>query len=163
MQPKNATAKDVAARAGVSRSLVSMYLSRNPNVWISEETRARLDAAIRELGYRPNRSAQILRGGKSRVIGVVLGGISGLFASCLSEALMENLEEAGYRVFLGITRYDPERERRVLESMMNFEIDALVYTGLCQRSSAALFRPDSGLSDRTERGVSFSQRPIRPE
>ena len=41
---------------------------------------------------------------------------------------MENLEEAGYRVFLGITRYDPERERRVLESMMNFEIDALVYT-----------------------------------
>lgn len=128
MQPKNATAKDVAARAGVSRSLVSMYLSRNPNVWISEETRARLDAAIRELGYRPNRSAQILRGGKSRVIGVVLGGISGLFASCLSEALMENLEEAGYRVFLGITRYDPERERRVLESMMNFEIDALVYT-----------------------------------
>ena len=128
MRPKNATAKDVAARAGVSRSLVSMYLSRNPNVWISEETRARLDAAIRELGYRPNRSAQILRGGKSRVIGVVLGGISGLFASCLSEALMENLEEAGYRVFLGITRYDPERERRVLESMMNFEIDALVYT-----------------------------------
>ena len=128
MQPKNATAKDVAARAGVSRSLVSMYLSRNPNVWISEETRARLDAAIRELGYRPNRSAQILRGGKSRVIGVVLGGISGLFASCLSEALMENLEEAGYRVFLGITRYDSERERRVLESMMNFEIDALVYT-----------------------------------
>ena len=91
MRPKNATAKDVADRAGVSRSLVSMYLSRNPNVWISEETRARLDAAIRELGYRPNRSAQILRGGKSRVIGVVLGGISGLFASCLSEALMENL------------------------------------------------------------------------
>ena len=128
MLRKKTTAKDVAERAGVSRSLVSMYLRRNPNLWISEETRTRLDAAIRELGYRPNRSAQILRSGKSRIAGVVLGGISGSFASCLSEALMEKMEEAGYRVFLGITRYDPERERRVLESMMNFEIDVLFYT-----------------------------------
>ena len=122
------TAKDVAERAGVSRSLVSMYLRKNPNLWISETTKARLEAAIRELGYRPNRSAQILRSGKSSVAGVILGGISGTFASCLSEALMEKMEDAGYRIFLGITRYDPERERRVLESMMNFEIDLLFYT-----------------------------------
>ena len=128
MADRKPTARDVAERAGVSRSMVSMYLSRNPNLWISEETKARLEAAIRELGYRPNRTAQILRGGKSHVIGLVLGGISGPFASCLSEALMETMEEAGYRLLLGVTRYDPERERRVLESMMNFELDALVYT-----------------------------------
>ena len=128
MPRKKTTAKDVAERAGVSRSLVSMYLRNNPNLWISEKTKARLDAAVRELGYRPNRSAQALRWGTSRVAGVVLGGISGTFASCLSEGLMEKMEEAGYRVFLGITRYDPERERRVLESMMNFEIDVLFYT-----------------------------------
>ena len=48
------TARDVAERAGVSRSLVSMYLNRNPRVWISEETKQRIDEAIRSLGYRPN-------------------------------------------------------------------------------------------------------------
>lgn len=128
MLRKKPTARDVAERAGVSRSLVSMYLRKNPNLWISEQTRKRLDEAIRELGYRPNRSAQILREGKSRVAGVVLGGISGTFASCLSEALMEKMEDAGYRIILGITRYDPERERRVLESMMNQEMDVLFYT-----------------------------------
>ena len=105
MLRKKPTARDVAERAGVSRSLVSMYLRKNPNLWISEQTRKRLDEAIRELGYRPNRSAQILREGKSRVAGVVLGGISGTFASCLSEALMEKMEDAGYRIILGITRY----------------------------------------------------------
>lgn len=128
MLRKKPTARDVAERAGVSRSLVSMYLRKNPNLWISEQTRKRLDEAIRELGYRPNRSAQILREGKSRVAGVVLGGISGTFASCLSEALMEKMEDAGYRIILGITRYDPEREHRVLESMMNQEMDVLFYT-----------------------------------
>lgn len=122
------TAQDVAERAGVSRSLVSMYLRKNPNLWISRETRERLDAAIRELGYRPNQTAQTLRSGKSHIVGVVLGGISGSFASCLCEALMEKLDDAGYRVFLGITKYDPARERRILESMMNFDIDALFYT-----------------------------------
>lgn len=125
---KKVTARDVAEHAGVSRSMVSMYLSKNPKLWISEETRKKLDASISELGYRPNRTAQVLRGGKTHVVGVVLGGISGQFASRMSEALMELLEEAGYRVFIGITKYDPARERKVLESMMNFEFDALFYT-----------------------------------
>lgn len=128
MSAHKVTARDVAERAGVSRSLVSMYLNRNPKVWISEAAKRRIDDAVRELQYRPNRAAQLLRGGRSRVVGVILGGISGPVASCFAEALMMRLEDAGYRVFLGITRYDPARERALLESMMQFDIDALVYT-----------------------------------
>lgn len=122
------TARDVAERAGVSRSLVSMYLNRNPKVWISEETKQRIDEAIRSLGYRPNRAAQLLRGGRSHIVGVILGRISGPVASCFAESLMTRLEDAGYRVILGITRYEPERERELLESMMQLDVDALVYT-----------------------------------
>ena len=55
------TARDVAERAGVSRSLVSMYLNRNPKVWISEAAKRRIDDAVRELQYQPNRAAQLLR------------------------------------------------------------------------------------------------------
>lgn len=128
MSIRKVTARDVAECAGVSRSLVSMYLNRNPKVWISEAAKRRIDDAVRELQYRPNRAAQLLRGGRSHIVGVILGRISGPVASCFAESLMTRLEDAGYRVILGITRYEPERERELLESMMQLDVDALVYT-----------------------------------
>ena len=53
-----ATIKDVAQHAGVSAMTVSRVLNAEPNV--REETRERVQAAIRELNYRPNLSARSL-------------------------------------------------------------------------------------------------------
>jgi DNA-binding LacI/PurR family transcriptional regulator len=60
---------DVAKLAGVSHQTVSRVLNDHPNV--KEQTRARVRAAITELGYRPNRAARVLVTGTSQVIGVV--------------------------------------------------------------------------------------------
>jgi DNA-binding LacI/PurR family transcriptional regulator len=60
---------DVAKLAGVSHQTVSRVLNDHPNV--SERTRLRVQAAIAELGYRPNRAARVLVTGTSHVIGVV--------------------------------------------------------------------------------------------
>jgi DNA-binding LacI/PurR family transcriptional regulator len=60
---------DVAKLAGVSHQTVSRVLNDHPNV--SEQTRLRVQAAIAELGYRPNRAARVLATGTSHVIGVV--------------------------------------------------------------------------------------------
>lgn len=60
---------DVARLAGVSHQTVSRVLNDHPNV--REETRLRVRAAMVQLGYRPNRAAQALVTGRSRVIGVV--------------------------------------------------------------------------------------------
>lgn len=60
------TIKEVARYAGVSPSTVSYVLSGNRS--ISEETRARVQRAIRELNYRPNAGARALRAGKTDVI-----------------------------------------------------------------------------------------------
>ncbi len=60
MSAHKVTARDVAERAGVSRSPVSMYRNRNPKAWISEAAKRRIDDAVRELQYRPNRAAQLL-------------------------------------------------------------------------------------------------------
>lgn len=60
---------DVAKLAGVSHQTVSRVLNDHPNV--REQTRARVRAAITELGYRPNRAARVLATGTSQVIGFV--------------------------------------------------------------------------------------------
>src|SRR5262245_50833452 len=52
------TQDDVAERAGVSRSIVSYVINNGPRK-VSEETRQRVLAAIQELGYRPNKHAQM--------------------------------------------------------------------------------------------------------
>lgn len=60
------TIDDVAAAAGVSRQTVSRVLNASPNV--KAEVRARVHAAIEDLGYVPNLSAQRMGGGRSRVV-----------------------------------------------------------------------------------------------
>src|ERR687886_139498 len=59
---------DVAARAGVSRALVSIVFRDVPGA--SAETRERVRAAAEELGYRPDRRARLLSRRRTRVLGV---------------------------------------------------------------------------------------------
>ena len=62
------TSTDVARRAGVSRATVSYVLNDTPDQSISEQTRAAVQRAARELGYRPNPSARSLRSGRSDIV-----------------------------------------------------------------------------------------------
>ena len=62
---------DVGRLAGVSHQTVSRVLNDHPNV--REQTRLRVQAAINELGYRPNKAARLLVTGTSQVIGVETG------------------------------------------------------------------------------------------
>jgi LacI family transcriptional regulator len=75
--PKLVTQEDVARRAGVTRSIVSYVINNGPRS-VSEETRARVLEAIRELGYRPNKHAQMLSTNDTSIatkyIGIVIAG-----------------------------------------------------------------------------------------
>ena len=75
---KIVTQKDVAERAGVSRGIVSYVINNGPRD-VAPETRERVLAAIRELGYRPNKHAQRLKMGAEQAresLGIVAGGQS---------------------------------------------------------------------------------------
>jgi len=69
------TMQDVAERAGVSKSTVSRVLSGK--VVLSDATRARVNAAIAELGFRPNRLAQALANQTSNTVGLVVSNLKG--------------------------------------------------------------------------------------
>lgn len=69
--PGEVTLDDVARDAGVSRATASRAL--NGRAGVKADVRARIENAARELGYRPNRAARNLAGGRASVIGLVLG------------------------------------------------------------------------------------------
>lgn len=68
--------RDVAARAGVSRTTVSFVLNDVPDVAIPAATRARILAAAAELGFRPNELARSLRSSRSTVLGLITSEIA---------------------------------------------------------------------------------------
>src|SRR6202171_537708 len=77
LRRKIITQDDVARRAGVSRSIVSYVINNGPRN-VSADTRSRVLTAIQELGYRPNKHAQILSSidddVASKCIGIILAG-----------------------------------------------------------------------------------------
>lgn len=110
-----ASIKDVAGKAGVSIATVSRVLSGKG--YISGDAREKVDAAVKALGYRPNRVARSLRAKSSRVIGLILSDIRNPFFSEISRAV-ENVAVAnGYSVLICNADEDPKKEARYLELM----------------------------------------------
>src|SRR6201989_3546402 len=92
------TIRDVAERAGVSQSLVSLVLRGSPKV--SPARRALVNQAIADLGYRPNAAARTLREGSSRAIGVLLNDGRHPWFVDLLDGLISVLEADGRHVVL---------------------------------------------------------------
>lgn len=88
----------VADVAGVSTFTVSAVV--NGSTWVSDELRGRVEAAIRQTGYRPSVLAQSLRTGQSKTIGLVVGDITNPFYTDIVSRLQPTLMSAGYATIL---------------------------------------------------------------
>ncbi len=124
------TVLDVGRAAGVSRQTVSNVLN-SPEV-VKPDTRARVEAAIAELGYRPHASARRLRTRRSSTIGIRLdpmaNGISGSVHDRFLHSLTEQADSFGLRVML-FTALDPQDEIRQIRRMHEgSDVDAFVLT-----------------------------------
>ena len=122
------TLKDIVEKTGVSKSVVSMYLNKDPRVRLSDEKKKRIDEAVRELGYRPSLAACALRKGRSRMLGLVLGGITDAYFSHLAEACLKYAEDRGYQLLFSLTSWDPEKERKCMENLIERQVDGILYT-----------------------------------
>ncbi len=102
------TILDVASRAGVSTATVSRALTDPDRV--TEQTRAKVVAAIAETGYTPNATARNLRARSTKIVLCLLPGLGHSFWNVIINAVEEVLTRAGYGVIFGDTRNDPVRE-----------------------------------------------------
>jgi DNA-binding LacI/PurR family transcriptional regulator len=119
--------EDVAARAGVSRALVSLVMNNAPNV--SDSRRAAVRQAASELGYRPNLVARSLAQKRTRTVGVVVNDLHNPFFAEVVDGIDDAVEERDLHVLLLNGGRDNSRERRCVETFLQLQVESLVLIG----------------------------------
>ena len=116
--------KDVAKEAGVAASTVSLVL--NKKGYVSEETRLKVEAAVKKLNYIPSEMARDLSLQRTNIIGVIVPSISHPFFSELAEALETELYSLGYKMMLCCTKYKENSERKFIEMLKRQTMDGII-------------------------------------
>ena len=115
---------DVAKHAGVSTASVSRVMSGQPGV--SDETRTRVNAAVKALGYRPDLAARRLRSGRTDTLGLIVSDIRNPFFTEISRAVEDVAYQNRMRVLLCNADEDPEKEAFYLEMMRDENVSGVI-------------------------------------
>jgi DNA-binding LacI/PurR family transcriptional regulator len=135
-----ASLKDVAERAGVSIKTVSNVVNNYPHV--TPAMRARVQAAIDELGYRPNLTARHLRKGRTGIIALAVPELGNPYFAELAGAVIDAAAEHEFTVLLDHTRGDREQEILVSQGFRGRVIDGLILSPLALEAEDLQGRSD---------------------
>lgn len=121
MRPK---LEDVAKRANVSKTTVSRVL--NNRGYLSQKTIDNVYKAIEELNYQPNVVARQLFQKKTNIVGLLFPTVANPFFSELVEVLEKKLYEIGYKVLIGNSMNNKEKETNYLNQLLSDQVDGLI-------------------------------------
>jgi LacI family transcriptional regulator, repressor for deo operon, udp, cdd, tsx, nupC, and nupG len=124
------TSVDVARRAGVSQSTVSLVLSGKGRGRISGATEAAVRRAAEELGYRPNVAARALRTGVARTVGLVVPDVTNPFFGRVLRGAQRAARSAGYAVALVDAGRDRDWEIASIEALLAGPADGVLLFGI---------------------------------
>lgn len=144
------TLRDVARAAEVDISVVSRVVNDHPSLRIAEATRERVEAAIRDLGYRPNYQARGLRLARTWTIGFVLPDLMNPFYAPIVEGAEQRASENGYMVVI-VRELD-----RAVRDAGELSFERLVHQERVDGLIVASGRVDDGVL----RGLSAEGRPL---
>ena len=128
------TMRDVADRAGVSKTTVSHVL--NGTRFVESETEDRVRLAMRELGYRPNLLARSLRRQETRTIGLMIPSVAGPYWAELAQVVERAGYAAGYGVLLGNSSWSVDQEREYVQLLLAKQIDGIVLAAATAEATA---------------------------
>jgi len=123
-----ATLEEVALLAGVSTMTASRALSQ-PRL-VSESTRAKVEQAVVELGYVPNRAARALASSHSRVIVVLVPSLSNAVFTAVLDGIHDAVEASQYQLLIGNTHYCDAEEEKLLGIYLQSNPDGVLLSGL---------------------------------
>lgn len=118
------TITDVSRRAGVSRSTVSRVVAGNG--YVSETNRKAIEAAIVELGYRPNTLAQALRSNRSNVIGAVFVDVGTPYFANMTYGVQRAIRSAGKALMVSSGYADQDEEARAVIELIDRSCDGII-------------------------------------
>jgi LacI family transcriptional regulator len=120
------TSDDVARLAGVSRATVSYVVNNGPRP-VSEETRARVLAAIQELGYHPNEIARNLRLQRTSTLGLIVPDTHNPYFSEVAQGIEAVAFERGYTVVLCHSSSRLERELQYVDMLTAQRVAGVIW------------------------------------
>lgn len=124
--------KELAAELKLSPSTVSRAL--NDSYEISEETKKKVVSMAEKLNYQPNPFARSLRENKSKTIAVIMPERMSSFFSKVIDGIEEVTQQHGYHLLVYSTHEDVEREKKIVNLLMNGRADAIVMSVSSQTS-----------------------------
>lgn len=119
-----ATIYEVSKLAGVSLATVSRVINKSGKV--KSGTRDKVEAAMMELGYRPNTIAQSLATKRSNSVGILIPELHGPFFGAMLSSIEDELRAAGKHVIITAGHSDDAIEKESIEFLSSRNCDALI-------------------------------------
>lgn len=124
VQPDKPTITDVARRAGVSKSLVSLVMRGADHV--SPGRRQAVTKAAAELGYRPNAMARSLVQRRTHLVGVMVSDLHNPFFADVVAGIQEEAARTGYKVLVNSGNRAAAREADAMETLLQLRADGII-------------------------------------
>lgn len=135
--------QEIADRAQLAKSTVSMVLNGDARARVSPEKRALIRQLVRELNYQPSRTAAALRRKRTDMLGMVISDIRDPYFANLAEAALVFCGRRGFQLLFALSRCDQEQERRGLENLLNRQVDGIFHS--------PFLAPDAPLAERLQK------------
>ncbi|NEU28003.1 LacI family DNA-binding transcriptional regulator [Paenibacillus ottowii] len=118
------TIKQVASFAGVSVATVSRVI--NETGYVHEDTRRKVEAAVKQLNYKPNEVARSLYKKKSRLIGLLLPDITNPYFPLLARGVEDRMQENDFRIIFGNSDEDRQKELDYMDTFVQNNVVGVI-------------------------------------
>ena len=124
---KKTSIHDIARHLKVSSATVSLVLNgKAEENHIRKELVEAILAYVKEVNYRPNLIAKSLRTGKSKILGMLVEGISNPFFSSIASYVENEAYLSGYKLFYSSTENKPEKAKALLRAFRERQVDGYI-------------------------------------
>ncbi|MGL5470454.1 MAG: trehalose operon repressor TreR [Shewanella sp.] len=130
------TILDIARLSGVGKSTVSRVLTNDPKV--KPETRAKVEQVIVESGYVPSKSAQTMRGGSQKVVGIIISRLDSPSENKAVSAMLQTIYAHGYDVVIMESQFNRQKTNDHLKVLAKRQVDGVIVFGFTDIDHDAL-------------------------
>ncbi|EEX33176.1 MULTISPECIES: gluconate operon transcriptional repressor GntR [Vibrio] len=162
---KRPTLQDIADKVGVTKMTVSRCL-RDPSL-VSQAIQEKVNQAVDELGYIPNRAPDILSNAKSNAIGVLVPSLTNQVFAEVIRGIESVTTPAGYQTMIAHYGYSEELEEKSIASLLSYNVDAIILSEnvhtdrarkMLETASIPVVEIMDSFSPRIEQAVGFDNR-----
>jgi LacI family transcriptional regulator len=132
------TLEDVARAAGVHYSTVSRALDPMTTLQVNVDTRKRVQAHAKRMGYQKDMVASGLKRGRTHTVAVIAGDLGNPNLAPVLHGIASGLEQAGLMTLISETQFDVARLERIVDHLMSRRVDALIMTAARAREAPTL-------------------------